>query len=79
MESLSRASLPRGAGGEIKKPLNWGRTERPNIDFIERWFGFSPDGGDGSTEMLYVLVAGIILALLLGQRHLVKLIDRWYT
>ena len=34
------------------------------MDFIERWFGFSPDHGDGSLEamlltMLVVFVAGI--------------------
>jgi len=23
------------------------------MDFIEKWFGISPDGGDGSTELLY--------------------------
>lgn len=31
------------------------------MDFIERLFGFSPDGGDGSTEMLWLvaLAAGV--------------------
>ena len=24
------------------------------MDFIERWFGISPDGGSGLLEMLYV-------------------------
>jgi hypothetical protein len=24
------------------------------MDFIERWFGLSPDGGDGSLEALYL-------------------------
>ncbi|MDX8503118.1 hypothetical protein RFM99_32665 [Mesorhizobium sp. VK4C] len=33
------------------------------MDFIERLFGVAPDGGDGSTEMLYVAVAiGIVAA-----------------
>ena len=27
------------------------------MDWIERWFGFSPDGGDGSFEWLIVCVA----------------------
>ncbi|MER9128038.1 hypothetical protein NKH81_34500 [Mesorhizobium sp. M0959] len=27
------------------------------MDFIERIFGVAPDGGDGTTEMLYILVA----------------------
>lgn len=35
------------------------------MDFIERWFGISPDGGDGSLEALYlfallVVVAGVL-------------------
>jgi len=27
------------------------------MDFIERLFGVSPDGGDGTTEALYLIVA----------------------
>jgi hypothetical protein len=30
------------------------------MDFIERWFGVSPDGGDGSLEVLWI--AGIAVA-----------------
>jgi hypothetical protein len=33
------------------------------MDFIEQWFGISPDGGSGATEMLYVLVAALVVAL----------------
>jgi hypothetical protein len=25
------------------------------MDFIEQWFGISPDGGDGSLEVLWVI------------------------
>jgi hypothetical protein len=32
------------------------------MDFIERWFGISPDGGDGSLEALWI--AGIVVALI---------------
>jgi len=39
------------------------------MDFIERWFGFSPDGGDGSTELLYILAVAILLAVLIGWRQ----------
>jgi hypothetical protein len=42
------------------------------MDFIERWFGISPDGGNGSTEALYVLAALAILALVF-QKRLVQL------
>ena len=31
------------------------------MDFIERLFGISPDGGDGSTE---VLIIGVIVLLI---------------
>jgi hypothetical protein len=27
------------------------------MDFIEQWFGVSPDGGDGSLEVLYIVTA----------------------
>jgi hypothetical protein len=37
------------------------------MDFIERWLGFSPDGGDGSTELLYLLVAAAISVLILWR------------
>jgi hypothetical protein len=46
------------------------------MDFIERWFGFSPDGGDGSTELLYIVAAIVVLALIVGRRHLAKFVGR---
>jgi len=30
------------------------------MDFIEQWFGFSPDNGDGSTEGMIVLAVAIV-------------------
>jgi hypothetical protein len=45
-----------------------------SMDFIERWFGFSPDGGDGSTELLYIIVIALVLALVFGRRRIVKLL-----
>ena len=39
------------------------------MDFIEQWFGVSPDGGDGSLELLWIVaivVAGV--AFLLRRR-----------
>jgi hypothetical protein len=33
------------------------------MDWIEKLFGFSPDGGDGSTELFVVLVCSTVLAL----------------
>lgn len=33
------------------------------MDWIERWFGVSPDGGDGSLELLLTLTALAIVAI----------------
>lgn len=37
------------------------------MDFIERWFGLSPDGGDGTLELLYIAVGVLIVVALLGR------------
>lgn len=33
------------------------------MDFIERMFGISPDGGDGSTELMIIAVLVLIAVL----------------
>jgi hypothetical protein len=33
------------------------------MDFIERFFGFSPDGGDGSTELLWLGALAFVVAM----------------
>ncbi len=33
------------------------------MDFIERLFGISPDGGDGTTELMYIAVLLLIVIL----------------
>jgi hypothetical protein len=44
------------------------------MDFIERLFGISPDGGDGSTELLYfgvlIAIAAIILVRWMTRKKL---------
>lgn len=35
------------------------------MDFIERWFNVSPDGGDGSLELLWLLAATLVVGALL--------------
>ena len=32
------------------------------MDFIERLFGLAPDNGDGSTEILWLVVLAIVIA-----------------
>ncbi|HKI16428.1 MAG TPA: hypothetical protein VKA15_01030 [Isosphaeraceae bacterium] len=41
------------------------------MDFIERWFGISPDGGNGGFEIAFVLVLAACCAVGFLGRHLV--------
>ena len=44
------------------------KPEEMAMDFIEQWFGISPDGGDGSLELLW-LAAIIVAVLAVFFRH----------
>lgn len=33
------------------------------MDWIEQWFGFAPDNGDGTLELLIMLVAAAVIAV----------------
>lgn len=46
------------------------------MDFIEKWFGISPDGGDGSLEALYLFVAVLVLAVIIFRRRIYGLVRR---
>lgn len=39
------------------------------MDFIERFFGLSPDNGDGSTEILWLVVLAIVIAAAMYWRR----------
>ena len=40
------------------------------MDFIEQWFGLSPDGGSGAMEFLILVVAALaIVALAIALRR----------
>ncbi|WIM10206.1 hypothetical protein [Enhydrobacter sp.] len=39
------------------------------MDFIERLFGLSPDNGDGSTEILWLVVLAIAVAVFVYVRR----------
>jgi hypothetical protein len=43
------------------------------MDFIEQWFGISPDGGDGSLELLYIAVIIVIALAVTFRTRLRKL------
>ncbi len=46
------------------------------MDFIERWFGISPDGGDGSLEILYVVALVVVVAAITFRARIRQLIRR---
>jgi hypothetical protein len=46
------------------------RSAGGSMDFIERIFGVSPDGGNGSLEFIYVI--GIVVAVTLIARALCR-------
>jgi hypothetical protein len=46
------------------------------MDFIERWFGISPDGGDGSLEALYLFAALAVAAVIVFRARIRELIRR---
>jgi hypothetical protein len=46
------------------------------MDFIERWLGISPDGGDGSLEALYLFVLLAIVSAVMFRKHIIALFRR---
>jgi len=40
------------------------------MDFIERWFELSPDGGDGSLEVLYLFVLVAVVAAIVFRQQM---------
>jgi hypothetical protein len=46
------------------------------MDWIERLFGLSPDGGDGSTEALYLIALLIAAMLVFGRRYFARIWQR---
>ena len=42
------------------------------MDFIERWFGVSPDGGDGSLELLWIAAIAIVVLAVVFRRPIVS-------
>lgn len=42
------------------------------MDFIEQWFGVSPDGGDGTLEMVYIAVGVLVVVLFARRRWIMR-------
>ena len=47
------------------------------MDFIERWFGISPDGGDGSLEALYIIALVAVVAAITFRARIRELLRRY--
>lgn len=41
------------------------------MDFIEQWFGISPDGGDGSLEIAWLVGIVTVVAALMFRRQII--------
>ena len=41
------------------------------MDFIEQWFGISPDGGDGSLELQWIVGIAIVVAVVVFRRRII--------
>ncbi len=39
------------------------------MDFIEKLFGLSPDNGDGSTEVMWLVALAVVIAVAVYMRH----------
>jgi hypothetical protein len=46
------------------------------MDFIERLFGISPDGGSGATELILFLAGAAIVFCIVFRRSVIKLVRR---
>ena len=42
------------------------------MDFIERIFGISPDGGDGTLEALWIAVIALVVGVGLARKPLTR-------
>ena len=41
------------------------------MDFFEKWFGVSPDGGDGSLEVLWIVVIVVAVVAVAFRRQII--------
>lgn len=47
------------------------------MDFIERWFGVSPDGGDGSLEALWIAGIAVAVIAVVFRRRIAAWLASW--
>ncbi|MDM9622980.1 MULTISPECIES: hypothetical protein [unclassified Rhizobium] len=46
------------------------------MDFIEQWFGISPDGGDGTIELLFFAIVMVLLTVVVWRRWIARRYSR---
>ena len=49
------------------------------MNFIERWLGVSPDGGDGTLEMLYIGVSVLAIVVFASRVWIARRLVRGST
>ena len=49
------------------------------MDFIEQWFGLSPDGGDGSLEVLWLVVIVVAAMAIVFRRPIAARLASWHS
>lgn len=47
------------------------------MDFFEQWFGISPDGGNGSLELLYLAVIVAIILIVVFRHQIAAMVRQW--
>jgi hypothetical protein len=47
------------------------------MDFIEQWFGLSPDGGDGSLEVLWIVAMVVAVMAIVFRRQIAVRLTSW--
>jgi hypothetical protein len=57
--------------GHAARPIdaNLTRLEEDSMDFIERLFGISPDGGTGALELILLLIPVAVIAAIVAIRR----------
>jgi hypothetical protein len=45
------------------------------MDFIEQWFGVSPDGGDGTLEVFWLVAIVVAVLAIVFRRRLTRMLS----
>src|SRR3954467_1902149 len=73
-----RGPFPRNSDVSVGSKIR-NLTGNQNMDFIERWFGLSPDGGDGTLELLYIGAGGLVVISFACRRWITRHLARHFS